>query len=85
MIHTFPSAAYLFLLLFCLAFWRGTSPVLRLVAVSLMALLIVLICFPWYTCLQVYYRVRLYLIDRKLRRLDKQRQKLRMNLESKQV
>jgi 4-amino-4-deoxy-L-arabinose transferase-like glycosyltransferase len=77
MIHAFPSAVYLLLFLLCLVFWPGKSPVLRFVVVSLMALLIVLICLPWYASLQVYYRVRLYLIDRKLRRLDKQMQRFR--------
>ncbi len=85
MINTLPSAAYLLLLFLCLAFWPGKSPVPRLVAVYLMYLIIFLIHLLWYYSLQAYYRVRLYLIDRKLQRLDKQLQKLGMNSESEQV
>jgi 4-amino-4-deoxy-L-arabinose transferase-like glycosyltransferase len=85
MIHAFPIAVYLLLFLLCLVFWPGKSPVPRRVAISLIALLITLLLLPWYYSLQAYYRVRLYLIDRKLQRLDKQLQKLGMNSESEQV
>jgi hypothetical protein len=80
MIHAL-SAIYVLLLLCCLAFWPGMSPVPRRVAVYLRFLGIFLKCYSQ----RLYYRVRLYLINRKLQRLDKLMQKLGRNSKSQQI
>lgn len=79
MLNTLSIPVYLPLFILCLAYWPGKSSVPRLVAAYLICLLIVLIHLPCYFFLQAYYRFRLYLIDRKLQRLDKQMQELGMN------
>ena len=81
MISLSASTLSLLLLILCLWFWPGTSRVLRMLAALLIGALTLPIYLLWSYSIQAYYRLRIFLLERQLKRLERLMQADGMNLE----